>query len=235
MGVSAIIAGAGSSIRFAGHNASHVIGDKKQFRLLGKDPLIFVTLDPFLRSTCVDSIVLVVPEDSVDWMKETLKDRHATKEITVTSGGKGRQDSVQNGLDVVSNSCTVVVVHDAVRPFLQEKWIQETVDLCSSFDGAIVAVRAKDTLKKVKEGTISETLRRGEMWHAQTPQTFNVDVLVSAFEYAREAGFAGTDEAQLVEMNGGRIAIVEGSSQNIKITDREDWKLGESIWESLKP
>lgn len=233
MRVSAVIPGAGRSLRFSRESDPSSSQDRKQFKFLGNQPLIFITLQPFFESNIVSSIALVVPHDVVRWMREKVKDRLLEKEVTVIPGGSRRQDSVWNGLKEVSGSCDVVVVHDAVRPFFKKEWIEETVELCSNFDGAIVAVRANDTLKRVKNEIISATLPRGEIWHAQTPQTFNTDVLLSAFENARTAGITCTDEAQLVELNGGRVAIVEGSFQNIKITTIEDWVVAESIWEKL--
>lgn len=233
MRVSAVIAGAGGSSRFARDNMSSSSRHQKQFQLLGNDPLILVTIRRFIESDYVDSLVVAVPEDLVDWMGDMVKTQGFEKEIKVISGGEERQDTVWKGLKEVSGTCDVIVVHDAVRPFFEKTWIKNTVDLCSRFDGAIVAVRVSDTLKRVTDEMILETLPRGSLWQAQTPQTFNVGVLADAFEHAQSAGLHCTDEAQLVELNGGRIAIVEGSPRNIKITTGEDWDLAESIWERL--
>ncbi|MEE9167034.1 MAG: 2-C-methyl-D-erythritol 4-phosphate cytidylyltransferase [Candidatus Neomarinimicrobiota bacterium] len=233
MRVSALIAGAGKSVRFAGDTESSSEEHRKQFQHLGQEPLIFVTLQPFVESSSIDSILVAVPPNTVEWMEEMVKSRGFEKEVKVIPGGRERQDTVWQGLKEVAHSCDVIVVHDGVRPFFKGRWIRETVDLCSNFDGAIVAVHATDTLKRVKNETILETLSRGEIWQAQTPQTFNVDVLVAGYEHALSLGLRCTDEAQLVELNGGRIAIVEGSPQNIKITRSEDWKLAESIWHGM--
>jgi len=231
--VSAVIPGAGRSLRFSGDADPSSSQNRKQFKFLGNQPLIFITLQPFLKSEIIDSIVIVTPEDTVDGMTDNVKPYLRNKQLLVIPGGPKRQDSVWNGLCGIPKNCDIVIVHDAVRPFFKEEWIEETVNLCSDYDGAIVAVRTKDTLKKVREKAILETLPRGNIWQAQTPQTFHKDVLIAAFDHARESAITCTDEAQLVELNGGRIAIVEGSYQNIKITRHEDWELAESIWEKL--
>ncbi len=231
MRISAVIPAAGKSLRFSsGGNSSHVT-QRKQFRSLLSEPLIFTTLQLFLDSERIDTIVLVAQEDALNWLENQMEERHFEKEVRLAVGGERRQDSVRNGLDVVAPSSDVVVVHDAVRPFVEQRWIEETVRLCSDYDGAIVAVPVKDTLKQVSGGSVTSTIDRSEVWQAQTPQTFNVDVLFSAFDSAEEQGVEATDEAQLVEMNGGRLAIVEGSRRNIKITTQEDWEVAQAIYE----
>lgn len=229
----AVIPGAGESLRFARGAGPSFPGERKQFCLLGDQPLILVTLQPFIKSNRVHGVVLVVPEDAVERTSDLVGNCGFEKEVKVIAGGAERQDSVWHGLNAVSGMCDLAVVHDAVRPFFEEEWIGETLDLCSSFDGAIVAVRAGDTVKRVRNGTIKETLPRSEIWHAQTPQTFNMEALMPAFVQVRSAGILCTDEAQAVELNGGKVAVVEGSPQNIKITRWEDWAVAKSIWETL--
>lgn len=225
MRVGSIIAGAGESVRFGG---------RKQFRSLDGEPLIFVTLRPFLECDLVDSVVLVVPEDAVGWTKQSVAKNRWQKSVGVVAGGIQRQDSVRNGLGGVPDRCDVVVIHDAVRPFARVTWIEETVRLCEDYDGAIVAVEASDTLKRVQDGVILETVERQGVWQAQTPQAFRRERLVSAFGQADSEGWSVTDEAQLVERTGGRIAVVRGSPLNIKITSPEDWDLALALWEGMK-
>ena len=241
MRIAAIIPGAGQGLRFsrklASDDSSHL---PKQFQTFADRPLILWTLQPFLKSPIIDIIVVVVPEGSITWIQAEISklknspERSFGKEIFVTRGGATRQDSVRRGIDVLPDGCEIVVVHDAVRQFVQEEWIEKTVGLCSEYDGAIMAIRAKDTLKIVRGNEVTGTLDRTKIWQAQTPQTFKLDVLVSAFKNAKEKGIVATDEAQLVELNGGKVAIVEGTPQNIKITTREDWELAELIWEGRR-
>ena len=231
MRVSAVIPAAGKGLRFSSGDNSSPVTLRKQFSALLSEPLIFTTLQPFLYLERIDSIVLAVQEDAFNWLESQMEERHFEKEVRLVVGGKRRQDSVRNGLDVVAPESDVVVVHDAVRPFVEERWIDETVRLCADYDGAIVAVPAKDTLKQVSGEVVNATIDRRDVWQAQTPQTFNVEVLISGFDSAEAQGIQATDEAQLVEMNGGRVAIVEGSHRNIKITTRDDWEVAQAIYE----
>ncbi|MFQ6675016.1 MAG: 2-C-methyl-D-erythritol 4-phosphate cytidylyltransferase [Fidelibacterota bacterium] len=234
MRVGAIIAGAGESSRFSGGKSPSSPFDRKQFKPLGDEPLILVTARPFLECDLIDSVVLVVPEDALPWMEEEVRKNRWQKEVRVVSGGLERQESVRNGLEVIAGSCDVVVIHDAVRPFVRSSWIEETVGLCVAYDGAIVAVQASDTLKRVEEGVILETVERRGVWQAQTPQAFRTASLLSAFNRAGSTGGTATDEAQLVERNGGRVAVIPGSPLNLKITSPEDWDLALSLWEGRR-
>ncbi len=229
--VAAVITGAGKSLRFSQQSKVGDISPPKQFKVLAQQPLIIWTLRPFVDAEIITQIVVVVPEDYVIWMQGWIDVMEVKKEIVVATGGEKRQDSVKNGLEKVRNDMDVVVVHDAVRPFVRERWILETVDLCSDYDGAIVGIRARDTMKKVEGRIIEKTLDREHIWQAQTPQTFKINKLVSAYENADKRKIIGTDEAQLMELNGGRVAVIEGDPDNIKITTPADWTLAEKIWE----
>jgi 2-C-methyl-D-erythritol 4-phosphate cytidylyltransferase len=103
------------------------------------------------------------------------------------------------------------------------------VEAVRNYDGVIVALRATDTLKSSRNGVIDTTLDRSLIWQAQTPQTFKVEILEAAFEKAKRDGVTSTDEAQLVENAGGKVAIVEGSTFNLKVTTKRDLVLAEAI------
>ncbi len=219
MPTSAIIPAAGSGIRF---------GETKQFKLLGKTPLFIHTLTPFLQSKKIEEIILVVPQDNVNNIKNTLSS--LDKNIIVISGGPHRQDSVYRGLKKVSQSCNKVCIHDGARPFVSIELIESTIKGCVNFDGVIVAENVTDTVKLVTHGRrVQKTLDRNKIWLAQTPQTFNKKELVNAFLSSRRKNIIGTDEAMIMEEMGYSIGIVEGSNQNIKITTKEDWRYAESI------
>ncbi|HJM47205.1 MAG TPA: 2-C-methyl-D-erythritol 4-phosphate cytidylyltransferase [Candidatus Marinimicrobia bacterium] len=219
MPTAAIIPAAGSGIRF---------GETKQFKLLGKTPLFIHTLTPFLQSKKIEEIILVVPQDNVNNIKNTLSS--LDKNIIVISGGPHRQDSVYRGLKKVSQSCNKVCIHDGARPFVSIELIESTIKGCVNFDGVIVAENVTDTVKLVTHGRrVQKTLDRNKIWLAQTPQTFNKKELVNAFLSSRRKNIIGTDEAMIMEEMGYSIGIVEGSNQNIKITTKEDWRYAESI------
>ena len=108
--------------------------------------------------------------------------------------------------------------------------IEKTINACDQYDGAIIAVPAKDTLKKVTNYKIQSTVDRNEIWHAQTPQTFRRGKLENALHSAKEEGITGSDEAFLLERLGYNVAVVEGTFDNLKITTPDDWRIAEAMW-----
>ena len=221
----AIIVGAGRGLRFASDSQT-----QKQFLLLGGEPLILKTLQPFLTSNRISSCVLVVPKSAVDLVKKEVAPYASEDNIRVIAGGERRQDSVRFGVEA-ANGADVVVVHDAVRPFVRQKWISQVIDRCINNDGAIIALSVSDTLKKVVDGRISETIPREDIWQAQTPQAFRRELLLEVYASVDWENVHVTDEAQLLEIVGKSVAIVPGSSENFKITTQDDWSKAEVIWE----
>jgi len=221
MPTAAIIPAAGRGVRF---------GETKQFNLLGKAPLFIHTLTPFLQSKEIEEIILVVPQNNVNNIKNTLSSLHKNKNVTVTSGGPQRQASVYEGLKKVSQSCNIVCIHDGARPFVSIELIESTIKGCLDFDGVIVAENVTDTVKLVTHGRrVQKTLDRNKIWLAQTPQTFNKKELTKALLLAQRKNTIVTDEAMIMEEMGYSIGIVEGNNRNIKITTKEDWIYAESI------
>jgi 2-C-methyl-D-erythritol 4-phosphate cytidylyltransferase len=218
----AVIPAAGKGSRF---------GEKKQFKLLKGAPLLNHVLTPFLQSDLIYEIIVVVPEEQVQQIKIQARSMPKTKNIRIVSGGERRQDSVSNGVKVLSNQCKLVCVHDVVRPFVTKDMISETIKRCGEYDGAIIATQAQDTIKRVQNRRIKETINRSEIWQAQTPQSFQREKLIEALESADRDGVTGSDEAFLLERIGYYVSVVEGTSANIKITTPEDWFVAEAIWE----
>ena len=221
----AIIVGAGRGLRFASDSQT-----QKQFLLLGGEPLILKTLQPFLTSNRISSCVLVVPKSAVDLVKKEVAPYASEDNIRVIAGGERRQDSVRFGVEA-ADGADVVVVHDAVRPFVRQKWISQVIDRCINNDGAIIALSVSDTLKKVVDGKICETIPREDIWQAQTPQAFRRELLMEVYASVDWENVHVTDEAQLLEIAGKSVAIVLGSSENFKITTQDDWSKAEVIWE----
>ena len=221
MPTAAIIPAAGSGIRF---------GETKQFKLLDRVPIFIHTLTPFLQSKEIEEIILVVPRNNVNNIKNTLSSLHKNKNVMAISGGPQRQDSVYEGLKKVSQSCNIVCIHDGARPFVSIELIESTIRACVNFDGVVAAVKATDTVKLVTRGSrVQKTLDRNKIWLAQTPQTFKKKELNKALLSAQKKNIIGTDEAMIMEEMGYSIGIVEGSNRNIKITTKEDWRYAESI------
>jgi 2-C-methyl-D-erythritol 4-phosphate cytidylyltransferase len=157
----------------------------------------------------------------------------SVKTVKVVAGGDTRQKSVFNGLKVSDKSSELICVHDAVRPFVTEALIDKVIQACDKHDGVILAQRSTDTIKKVMNDQILETLPREIIWRAQTPQVFAKQALQEALELAEAENILRTDEASLLERIGYQVGFVEGSSMNIKITTEEDWVFAEAIYKSL--
>ena len=220
MKVSAIIPAAGSGERF---------GEEKQFKLFSGRPLIFHTLKLFLQSDYIDEIIVAVPSANVDSTHRDVLSMSAGKPVKVVAGGTRRQDSVKNGIDVSDSHSTLVCIHDAARPFVTEDLIQRSISACEFADGAVVGIPSKDTVKFSENGLVKETLDREKIWLAQTPQCFHKNKLLQALYYAETENLTGTDESALMEAMGFSIKLVEGDSNNFKITTKDDWIRAEIV------
>ena len=218
--VSAIIPAAGSGSRF---------GEEKQFKILSGRPLWAYTLDPFIKSSLINEILFIVPETYINTVQssESFIIASKKKEIKVIPGGPKRTDSVLNGLYSTKKTNGLVCIHDAVRPFIRESFITETVNSCKDFDGAVLAIPSGDTVKVVKDEIINKTIDRTIIWMAQTPQTFHRDKLLDAFK--NNINVHVTDESVLKELSGYSIKIINGDAENFKITNKLDWELAKII------
>ena len=211
-------------------------GTPKQFLMLDGVPMMLHALRVLERAPGVTEVILVVPKEERDRALAEVVERHGLKKVLkVVPGGATRQESVQHGLNEVDKDVEIVVVHDAVRPFVTEDRIERSIEAARQHGGAIVAVPMKDTPKQAgPDRLIQRTLDRTELWLAQTPQTFRRALVVEAYRTAAMAHVHATDDAALVERLGHKVAIVEGSWENIKITTPEDMILAEAILAARK-
>lgn len=203
----------------------------KQFLTLGGLPILVHSLRALEASPCVDAIILAVPEADREFCLREIVAPYGFKKVTkVVAGGAQRQDSVRHGLAAVDEEAEVVLVHDAVRPFVTLDMVQRVVEAAAKHGAAVVAIPMRDTVKQVgADGLIEKTVERGQLWLAQTPQAFRLARFQEAHRKADIDGFHGTDDVQLVERLGYSVAVVEGSGENIKITRPEDLAIGEAI------
>ena len=203
----------------------------KQFLSLGGHPLIIHSLRVLQSAAAVDDIILAVPRSEMDYCLTHIVAAHQfTKVKKVVPGGAERQDSVRHALGAVSDEVDVVLVHDAVRPFLTAGMVEDVVAAARAKGAAIVALPMKDTVKQVgADHLIERTLDRRGLWSAQTPQAFRRDWLLAAHRKAHAEGIHATDDAYLVEWFGHPVSVVEGSGDNIKVTRPEDMIIGEAI------
>lgn len=179
---------------------------------------------------CAPDIDLVLPVIGVDDAERFagLALAPSSKRLAPVSGGAQRQDSVAAGLAALPASVEWVAVHDAARCLIESEDIARVIAEAKSHGAALLAVPARDTIKRVSDGAVVETPDRSECWAAQTPQVFRCEVLREALDKARADAFTGTDDAQLVERLGVTVRVVSGSVRNIKITLPEDLALAQS-------
>ncbi len=203
----------------------------KQFLPLHGKPILLHVLDLLEASALIDAIVLLAAADLIDETRGMVEPRHYAKLKCLAEGGKERQDSVWNGLTYyLSHPVDYVVVHDAVRPFIDDALIGRVLEGAMECGAAVPGVPLKETVKEATdEGMVASTLDRGRLWSIQTPQAFKLSVLHESFLKAKQSGYCGTDDAGLVEHAGGKVRIVPGRYENIKITTPEDFELAEYL------
>ena len=199
----------------------------KQFLHLGGIPVLMHTLGFFERASSVDRIIVVLPDRDIQSCKDMLE-QGCSKLARIVPGGKERQDSVRNGLAALEDDIDLVVVHDAVRPFISDELINLTVAECIECGAVSVGMPVKDTIKLTdSQDRVKSTLERNNLWLTQTPQAFKRQILDEAYRQAYADGFLGTDDAVLVERIGYPVKMIPGSYKNIKITTPEDLAYGE--------
>ena len=203
----------------------------KQYLLLDHVPVLIHTLKVFQKSKVIDDIVLALPPDNLVSVRQELLDKYGfSKVTTIVAGGKERQDSVRNGLATINGKCDVVVIHDAVRPFVTEKMIRLVVAAAKTAGAASAGVKAKDTIKETKkDNMVAATIPRQNVWLTQTPQAFKFELLKKAYKTAYNEKFYGTDDATLVERIGKKVKMINGSYENIKITTSEDLFIAQAL------
>jgi 2-C-methyl-D-erythritol 4-phosphate cytidylyltransferase len=225
----ALVPAAGRGLRMGG-------SVPKQFLALGGEPLILHSLRLLQASSVIDEIILAVPQSEMGYcLKEIVAHHHFTKVTKVVPGGHERQDSVRHALEAVHDDVDMVLVHDAVRPFLTERMVEEVVRSAREKGAAIIALPMKDTIKQVgADHVVERTVDRQSLWLAQTPQAFRRDWLLAAHRKAHAGGIRATDDAYLIEWAGHPVSVVEGSGENIKVTRPEDMVIGEAILAARK-
>lgn len=228
MKAAAIVPAAGIGRRFG-------MAGRKQYAMLGGKPVLSWVLEAMEAHEGIADILPVIREEDIPRLEEILEDAGYTKVRPHVIGGVERQDSVYNALKALDSAAPLIMVHDGVRPFITQELITRSIEAVKGHDGAIVAVPPKDTIKLgVKEHggyRVEKTLERSALWSVQTPQVFPVDTLMRAYEDAMKNGAYSTDDSALVERMGGRVAIVEGYYENIKVTTPDDIHIADAIIE----
>ena len=222
MNASAIIVAAGSGVRLGR-------SEPKAFVKIGGRTMLSYSLRVVASVAAIRELVITVPEGFEGAARAEVTATSVRIPVKITCGGAERQDSVRIALALTSSESDLVVVHDAARPMATTKIFEACLEAASRAGGAIAAIPLADTLKRVVDGAIRETIARASLWQAQTPQAFRRDVLVAAHRRAVDQRIVATDDADLVERTGTRVEVVEGSTANIKITTPSDLGIVEAI------
>jgi 2-C-methyl-D-erythritol 4-phosphate cytidylyltransferase len=239
--VIAIVPAAGIGKRFGE-------GRNKTFQELRGKHLLIWALEVLDSVDEIKEIIPVLKEEHLEKGLEIIERSGISKVRRIAPGGKERQDSVFNGLSLINNKPDAVLIHDGARPLIEKKIVEEAIQKLlippppplvkggkGGFDGVIVGVPVKDTIKKVSsfkfqvssEIFVQKTLDRKSLWAIQTPQVFKYPSLMKAYKKAMSEGFYSTDDSAIVERYGGRIKVIMGSYENIKITTPEDLDIAE--------
>ena len=213
--VTAILAAAGRGVR---------LGTRKQLLDFEGTPLAAWSLAAIAACPEVRDIIIVCEADERGAFEEVARTRGGGKVRAVVAGGARRQDSVLAGLRAAPSDTSIALIHDGARPFVTREQIEAVIAAARESGAAILAVPEKETVKQmVDSGTVARTLPRESLWHAQTPQAFDMGILLRAHEAAERDGFVGTDCSMLVEAAGETaVRIVAGSYDNVKITTPDD-------------
>jgi 2-C-methyl-D-erythritol 4-phosphate cytidylyltransferase len=203
----------------------------KQYLLLAGKPILAHTLELLQRAEFIDEIYPVVPPEEIDYCRSNVVEKYGIDKVRqIVAGGAERQNSVLNALRAMQAAADdIILIHDGVRPFVPLAALQRSIEIACEYDGALLAVPAKDTIKVVRDAFAVATPPRETLWLAQTPQTFRYSTIRAAHELAEAEGFIGTDDASLLERLGKKVHVVIGDYRNIKITTPEDLILAEAF------
>jgi 2-C-methyl-D-erythritol 4-phosphate cytidylyltransferase len=198
----------------------------KQYLMLGQKPVLVHTIEKFLAIDGIN-IILVLPSDSINiW--NSIKEQYfgGYENIETAIGGKTRFQSVKSGLSKIKGNQGLVAVHDAVRPFVTTAIINQSFETAKNLGSAVVSVHSKDSVRLMK-GDSNQSVDRNDVRLIQTPQTFDLTLLLDAYNVAEQDIF--TDDASVFEIAGNKIFLINGDYKNIKITTPEDLKIGELL------
>lgn len=216
-----IVPAAGSGVRLGKKTP------KPYLQIAGKS-ILEHTLERFVEVEGLSEVYISTSSDYIDKTNEILEKLFPFINYGAVLGGKERQHSIMNSLNKVSSDIELVAIHDAVRPFIEKELIYNCIAKAEETGAAIIAIKAKDTIKiSDSEHVIETTPDRNFLWQAQTPQIFSQEIIRNAYEIARRENFLGTDDASLVEHSGRKVTLVEGDRENFKITFPIDLKLAE--------
>jgi 2-C-methyl-D-erythritol 4-phosphate cytidylyltransferase len=202
----------------------------KAFLEIAGEPLFLHSLRCMVASGALDGVVMTVPNGYVPVAQKWEESLGLNAGfLIVRVGGSSRQDSVRLGLDAVPSGTDAIVCHDAARPFATPGLFRRVLAGLREAEGVVPLVPSPDTVKRVREGKVIDTIPRQDIGLAQTPQAFSTRALKRAHELALRSGLSGTDDAVLLEAAGYQVVAVEGEPENFKVTTPEDLLRAEAV------
>jgi 2-C-methyl-D-erythritol 4-phosphate cytidylyltransferase len=213
--VCALVPAGGSGTRL-GHRVP------KQFLRIAGVSILATTVRRLREHPALSAVIVAAPDAYVRRTRRLLGAGTRRAPITVVPGGATRQESVWRALQAAPPSAEIVIVHDAVRPFITRTLLEAVVTAAAEAGAAICALPVTETVKRVRDGFVEGTVDRAGLWSVQTPQAFRAALLREAHDKARRDGIVGTDDAMLVERLGHHVRVVDGLPGNVKITTRDD-------------
>lgn len=223
--IAAIIPAAGAGERFGSGDG----GKAKQFHDLAGKPLYLWSLNELCAHPALEKIVLLVPAHQLESVKA---EAGQLGKVSVITGGASRQQSVAKGLNFLCQmqpQPEYVLVHDAARPLINQRLIQACIDAVTEFGACTLAIPVSDTIKKLRDGTVGETVNRSQLVQIQTPQAARFSWLMQAHERAVADNLISTDDSTILQHSGHEVHIVPGSAHNLKITNPEDLLICQSL------
>ncbi len=204
---------------------------KKPYLMLGDRPILSHTIDQFEQNSVIDEIIVIVNESDLTTCKESVISPFRFRKVQeLVAGGETRQVSVFNGLRTLTDDVDYVVIHDGVRPFIDDDIIFRCLEATAECGASVAAVPVKETIKVANRDLyIDHTPERDLLWRVQTPQVFRKSLLVAAYNKAIEEGISAPDDAILVEKLGHPVKLVMGSYRNVKLTTPDDLLLAETL------
>jgi 2-C-methyl-D-erythritol 4-phosphate cytidylyltransferase len=222
--IAAVLVAAGRGVRMGG-------GKPKQYLPLAGKPVLVQTLNRFLSCNAIDAVNLVVAQNEIDTVRSLLFPLHSVnKKIDLVVGGDSRRSSVFNGLQAIEAREGIVLIHDGVRPLISQRLIKACIRGARQWGACIPALAVNDTLKQVDDDNlVQSTVPRRGLQLVQTPQAFELSLIRKAHQQAMAENWQVTDDASLVERLGGRVKVIPGMPENIKITTPDDLRLAEIL------
>ena len=219
----AVIVAAGSSQRMHGTD--------KIMAPLGDEPVILHSVRAFQQCPLVQEIVVVTRPELLEPVSRLLQEAGMDKVRFVISGGETRLDSVARGLEQVSDRTRLVAIHDGARPLVTAEVIEQAIRKAGQTAAAAPAIGLKDTIKLAKNGVVEQTLKREELFAAQTPQVFDYDLYRAALQSAQAQKLPLTDDCAVAEAFGLHVFLTPGDERNLKVTTPVDLRLAQLFWE----